>query len=488
MTDHAFARPAASLLRATIVAVAAAAGAAGPAPVQAQPQQVQAVEPYCVAVTSDSVALKSGAGAVYYAVAMLKSGQVLRVDGQAPAGWLRVEYPRGLKAFLKAEDATSEDDGKTIRLTKASELMAVNMTGGERVHWRWLVEDPKPAGTRFPVIETLRTPDNHVYGYLVAAPGESRGYVKTESTRRATPDEAENYARSMGAVAAVPEAPKAAKPPAPALAEKPAGAPTAHGGAGGTEAQPADPFSPGAPAGGGVVRPGSGAQPAPGTLLPEGEQPAPPADKPAERKAGTVESLQSLYEQVQGGKDAELPSVIAEFERSISGLGTGTEDQRTATFLKARLEVLRLRQTVLAQRQSAGEANRSVDVQQKQLTEQVTALEKARNYAMVGRLVPSTVYDGKRLPKMYRVQSLEPGFARTVGYLFPAANTELDAKLGRVIGVVGEVRFDESLRLNIVSPKRVDVLSATDVPAAARDTKADGKPVADGNPAPSGDK
>jgi len=81
MTYHAFAVP---RLRCAGTIIALAAAAAWPFLFRAgTPQQVQAVEPYCIAVTSDSVALKSGSGRST-PVAMLKSGSTA-VDGQAPA-------------------------------------------------------------------------------------------------------------------------------------------------------------------------------------------------------------------------------------------------------------------------------------------------------------------------------------------------------------------------------------------------------------------
>lgn len=466
--------------RAAILGLAIAAGAANPTAARAQAPQVQAVEPYCIAVNSDSVPLKGGAGLVYYAVAMLKAGQVLRVDGQAPGGWLRVEYPRNLKAFIKADEAAPEADGKTLKLTKPSTLMSVNISGGERGHWWYLIEEAKPAGTTFPLAETLKTPDGKVYGYLIPAPPEARGYVKAESTRRATAQETDAFLQANGVLAAAPGAKPTPPPTAPTPAgPTPGGSPVASGP---QMPNPADPYrlNPPTPDANTNQAPDSATQ----TTPPAPAVAAVPAPAPAERKTGTVEALQSLYEQVQTGKDAELSSVIAEFERSMGRMGSSADDQRTTEFLRARLEVLKLRQAVQTSKESAGQAARSVDEEQLKLTEQVRTLEKQRNYSMVGRLVPSTVYDGKRLPKMYRIQALEAGFARTIGYLSPARNEELDSKLGKVVGVVGESRFDEALRLNIATPKRVDVLSVAEIPNLPSDQKpvVDGQPVRDSGP------
>jgi hypothetical protein len=69
------------------------------------------------------------------------------------------------------------------------------------------------------------------------------------------------------------------------------------------------------------------------------------------------------------------------------------------------------------------------------------------------------VYDGTRLPKLYRIVSPEPGSARTVGYLKPDPSLDLDGKIGRIIGVVGESRLDEALKATMITPMRVDIVS-----------------------------
>ena len=70
----------------------------------------------------------------------------------------------------------------------------------------------------------------------------------------------------------------------------------------------------------------------------------------------------------------------------------------------------------------------------------------------------SNVYNGERLPKMYRIQSVSrvDGSPRTLGYVTP--DKSIDGKLGSVVGIVGEPRFDPQLRLVIVRPDQVDVM------------------------------
>ena len=91
---------------------------------------------------------------------------------------------------------------------------------------------------------------------------------------------------------------------------------------------------------------------------------------------------------------------------------------------------------------------------------------------MVGTLQPSTVYDGQRLPSMYRIVSVGGVAPRTLGYIKEKPEFKLVEKLGLVVGVVGEATMDRSLQLNVITPVVVDVLrsdlnNSTVVPPSA---------------------
>jgi len=79
---------------------------------------------------------------------------------------------------------------------------------------------------------------------------------------------------------------------------------------------------------------------------------------------------------------------------------------------------------------------------------------------VVGRLTASVVYDGKRLPLLYRVQSIDEDSGRTLAYVVPAKGVDLSGSLGSIVGVAGVAHVDASSRLNIVTPQRVDKLRA----------------------------
>jgi hypothetical protein len=101
------------------------------------------------------------------------------------------------------------------------------------------------------------------------------------------------------------------------------------------------------------------------------------------------------------------------------------------------------------------------------VNEQLKIAEDGRVYTMIGQLQPSTVYDGKKLPLMFRVVSVGGVSPRTLGYLKDEKDMSLLGKVGAVVGVIGEAQLDRSLMLNVITPVRVDVLKPkSEVPAA----------------------
>ena len=88
------------------------------------------------------------------------------------------------------------------------------------------------------------------------------------------------------------------------------------------------------------------------------------------------------------------------------------------------------------------------------------AVESARDYVAVGEVAASTIYNGERLPQMLRLA--DPATGRTVAYLDPReADIEVGSLIGQLVGVLGEKHYDEGMRLTIVRPIRIDLLTPT---------------------------
>ena len=62
------------------------------------------------------------------------------------------------------------------------------------------------------------------------------------------------------------------------------------------------------------------------------------------------------------------------------------------------------------------------------------------------------------MPLMYRLTSIDAGVGRTLAYLTPEPERDLDKKIGAVVGILGDGTLDPSAMVNIVRPTTVDVL------------------------------
>lgn len=438
---------------------------------------IKAVEPYYVVVTKDNVPLKCSDGNIYYPVAKLKANQVLRVDGTG-GGWLRAEYPSGTRAYVKADEGMYDDAAKTLKLTRPSKLMSANADGARP--WWYLLDNDVTAGTVFANAQVVKSPDGTVEGYLIAAPAGARGYIREEATRAATADEAKGLMpvaattpeptpapvttprSTETAVAPVAPVTPAVVPVAPTTtASTPASAPTTPATApsstppAGTDSTitmsqtPAPGTTPSTPTTADAVTPAT-------TVI----APVPTPVVPTKR-VDDAETLRNMFDRVmQGpGDESEIRTVISEFNRSIDSLGNTDVDASKRRALESRLEALKLRQEVLDMRQRIAETDRQFTQKTQQTTIAIQEVEKQAIYSIVGRIVPSTVYDGRRgLPMMYRIESADASSTRTIGYVVPREGVDLLPKMGKVVGIVGEAKMDPALGMNIVAPRRVDSL------------------------------
>lgn len=89
--------------------------------------------------------------------------------------------------------------------------------------------------------------------------------------------------------------------------------------------------------------------------------------------------------------------------------------------------------------------------------EATVLLQNSGDYQAVGILVSSTIYDGKRLPKLFRLRDQITG--RTIGYIAPSEDFDLAEMIGKVVGIKGERSYDGTLRLNVFKPEKIDILT-----------------------------
>ncbi len=429
--------------------------------------QVKDVSPYAAVVTADNTPLRCGDG-LYYRVADLSRGQVVEVDAESAnwfdaesANWSRVSYPAGTPAYVKAEEATADEATATVRLKSPSALKAVHVAAGFGSSWKALLATPINEGTTLKWLETVKE-NGVVVGYKVVAPAGAKGFVENKSLRKANADEAARVGLAVSREAAKPaEAKPAESKPSEAKAPeiKPAGVSPG-------VTNLADPI---VPNGATPAASASGTAPA---VTPAAEVSAQPADAqpgavetPDPKKPlriGTLDELEATFQAVrrQPIEQAELDALLIEFDRSIASASGNPEKEFQRKQLERRREALKIIKEARDRKVALSKAQQDIDNQGKLVNQRLAELEAQRVYTIIGMLVPSTVYDGKRLPLMYRLQSVGSASPTTIGYLRPADALQLQTKVGMVVGVVGDASIDRSLMLNIIAPTRVDTLQA----------------------------
>ncbi|MBL8763787.1 MAG: SH3 domain-containing protein [Phycisphaerae bacterium] len=445
--------PASSLVRGAALALPLIGGLIGSGVVHTstvQAQELRETEPYMAVVVRDDTPLRAGNSTIYYAVATLKAGTVVRVDAEG-AGWMRVEYPKGINALVKAEDTTG-DPAKGLKLLRDSKLRALHLKEGDRASWCPLLEKPLAAGTELSVVQIIK-PDAAPTAYVVKAPTGARGFINKDALRKATETEASSSVKAADApvapAAAGPTAAESSASPAPERATTPVVITTPL-----PTAVPAQPGSP---------EPSAPPPAAPGEPESTNARPAATA-LPAGPVVRSQKQLIDLFYAVRNEpSDApRISAAITEFDRAIAALGPSASDRRYAASLQKYRDVLALKieRNNLQRRLDTNRNEAQANIRRTEAV--VSEWERNPVYTVVGILLPSNVYNREGgMPLMYRIQSSDRTFPRTLGYVAPTEGLDLQSKVGQLVGVVSHAsRYDEALRVTIMAPDRVDLLGA----------------------------
>jgi len=403
---------------------------------RAAPAQIKDVEPYYAAVTRDATQMRCGDMDRFYAVAELKGGRILRVVGESKL-WARVDYPRGMTAFVRADEG--ELQGRSVVLTKGSKLRAANLAGPTG-SWKPLLPERLPEGATLDLIERVEGRNGAVF-YRVRAPLGAVGYVPIEAIRRATDEEVK--AAGLDAL------PKPATQQNPDPVEKPeavAGAPAeqAQDQTGESLIEP-------------MVEPGEDAE-----VVIDQNPPQPAEEKP---DVMSLEDLDGAFKAVceQPIAEAEIDELIGEFVLARDALDPSPLTEQLRERIDRRIAMLELRRDYQRSLQDLDETRASLSDEADALEQRIAQLQQGRAYNFIGKLVASRVYDGRRLPLMYRLQSVGPS-PRTLGYIVPGDDDDLGNKLGRIVGIVGESSTDEDRGVLLIHPEALVLL---DHPAVA---------------------
>ncbi len=159
---------------------------------------------------------------------------------------------------------------------------------------------------------------------------------------------------------------------------------------------------------------------------------------------------------------AEIEPLIGEYQKYKDELGSDPANARTNVYVSNRIDLLKLRVELQEKSRKIAELRAQADKVMGNINSGIEKIQKSKEYLVVGRLVTSGMYDGQRLPLLYRVQSVDTNAGRTLAYLTPEQGQQLELKLGMIVGVKGDGPYDPSAKVNILVPKQVDVLKNAD--------------------------
>lgn len=412
--------------------------------------------PYTAVTTQAETLVRSGPSVESaYPFGKLPQGSVVFVS-EENLGWARIslsgETFTGWFGYVPASAAAvASEDGKTLSITGRSEVRAPNFEANGDPEKSFKMIAPLMDGDTLEILEVVKGERGSFYA--VRLPSKATGWVNASSLRPAT---------SAESVRATPVAPS----------PRPIATPTATTPANTTDTTIVDESGP---------RP---LDVIPTSIVPEPPEaitltPAPTTTTPpiapvdpaiarniaaAKARAATYEDLEKIW-----GKLRKAPVETAELTQLRDRYLAFAEDTAT-TPIRANLAQTRAAQialrievqnSILELAQLKAKSNASVDG----IANLELALLNRKGYDAVGRLNASLVYDGERLPLLYRLMDNVTG--QTIAYIVPGSSFDLSSMLGLMIGIKGPMTYDNALRLNTLSPSAIDVLSGTQTPATA---------------------
>jgi hypothetical protein len=384
-----------------------------------------------------------------YVVGQLNLDAPLLVNSEKE-GWasIRTTGPafKDMHGLLRGDERIRIDGDKATTLASVP-LMAPNVPAENDPDRSWARLTSLKTNTTLPIHSTFE--DNGEKWLLVGLPNTATVYVNTSFLREATPEETARFQAFNTKVAKT--TPVETKPKTPATAEITEKIVVASAE---TEATPelivaenVDKTKAEAVA---VVAVETAEETTVEVVVEETEDP--------QENRITIQQVEETWQafKKEPRPDAELETLqllymaIAENEEETS---------RARQLAELRIRQLEIRKEIQERLRRIEAMDRRNEVEQTRIRDAQVAIEARAAYDVVGRINASQVYDGKRLPQLYRIQS--PTGGRTLGYVRPSEKMDLNSMMGRLVGIVGDKNYDAGYRLMIVTPKRIDILTTT---------------------------
>ncbi len=428
-------------------------------------------------VLKDDTTVRCGDQDMFYPIGKLEANTRVQAAGVSE-GYTMIVLPREIGALVPVDEVDAAIDHKSVTLVFDSKLRAPSHLLGMSGAWKGMYETALSSGTKLEVLEIMRA-DNEskeILGYRVLAPQGPNGempiaYIRTDALRPATDAEIRAFTNSGGDTSPTPTI-----NPEPKEIETPTFDTQDDSNDQSNESQPNETNSA-----------DSDDQPIDDSLLEpmntddsETQEPvqienSAPTTQPEPEVTDTIqrtndqgrlsnaalENLEASFANARSLDRKELDEALTELHAEFSRARDHAENESSlARALDQRIEWINIRIKSRDNRRAIEEALATYDRNKDTIAQQISDWQENRAYQLVGRMIPSSVYNGQELALLYRVQIRDPksGFERTVGYVAPQSGQDFRHMLGRVVGVIGSTHVDDSLGLKVIEPERIDLM------------------------------
>lgn len=426
---------------------------------------------YMAIVIEPEVTVRCGAGTNYYSFGALKEGDVVKVVGDLYNFARLSASGRAFREFyglVAADSLQFAADGASAMTLGMTIVYAPNRDREAMPSQSWQRLSRVEASTRMNVLGRIEEAGKVFH--RVTLPANAEGWVPERALRRATAEEVAAYnarrdepARPSETRAEEPTRPVRTPEPPVTQPETPVVRPTEPVRTP-EETTPAvppvrDDTPPTPPVDVNeertVVEPPAETPGTPGTPV----TPAAPAAPVGPGKPPVVERFESLersYETLMKEpiRTAEIEPLINQY-RGLAGADDA--DERVTAFANVRVELLRIRLDLQERMRDLDRLRTRADMSQEESAAARLALDRSGDYDAVGRLTASTVYTGVNLPRLLRI--VDPTSGRTVAYVEPDDRFDYAGMIGQIVGLSGAKSYDAGLRLTLVKPRRIEMLT-----------------------------
>jgi len=422
---------------------------------------VQEKSSYWAVVTANDVHVRSGPSVdAAYPYLKLDRGALVRVT-EENVGWARVPAigPSFKEAFgyVKADRKIRVSaDGRTAEVLSTVDVLAPNHLARFAPDSSWKSIGQLEPGRTIAVLDTIEGQREKVHKIRLTE--QCEGWLNLTFLRPASEQELLAIDPATGGPRSVPPAQPEGSATTPAGAPGGASRPAATEGASATvTVLPAEPAAEEVVEGEVIEVTEISTSPGQSTPSTPGKTPSAPTAASLEERLQrvTLSDLEAAMERLrrEDPVTAEVGPLRLRF-LEFADRPESTANQRQ--FALARAEQLSIQEEAQVRLQQVQALLNRNNADLEILRNARQSMDARQPYIAVGRLNASTVYDGIRLPLLFRVQ--DPAGGQTIGYIEPGKGFDLTAMLGQLVGIVGKQGYDSALRLNTIEPSRIDVL------------------------------